>query len=225
MQPPKHGAGSAVLEVAVVVTLAFGLFIYWSTESALGLASPGPGVITDSADSALLSILWWEWPLFVVTAAFLAVRGWRAEHIGLGSPWPWLASGVALAIVATIVASIARGAFELALQNVLPLVHEEPPAYVEYSIPAVLLLSVFNSVYEEVFVVGYLITAVERWKGATTAILLSSAVRASYHVYQGVPEAVGIFVMGVLFGALFVRWRALGPLIVAHAVLDVAALA
>ena len=55
------------------------------------------------------------------------------------------------------------------------------------------------------------------------AIGVSALVRGSYHLYQGFGGFVGNALMGVLFGVVYARTRRVGPLIVAHAVLDIVA--
>jgi membrane protease YdiL (CAAX protease family) len=48
-------------------------------------------------------------------------------------------------------------------------------------------------------------------------------VRGSYHLYQGFGGFVGNLVMGLLFGWVYTRTRRVGPLVVAHTLLDVVA--
>jgi membrane protease YdiL (CAAX protease family) len=44
--------------------------------------------------------------------------------------------------------------------------------------------------------------------------------RGSYHLYQGIGGFIGNLGMGVFFAIFFVRTRRVGPLIVAHAIID-----
>ena len=53
--------------------------------------------------------------------------------------------------------------------------------------------------------------------------LSSALIRGAYHLYQGFGGFVGNAVMGLLFGWLYTRTRRVGPLVVAHTVLDVVA--
>ena len=93
-----------------------------------------------------------------------------------------------------------------------------------WAVPVLVLAAVQNAVLEEVVMVGYLVT---RWSQAgwsTSRILLSSAlIRGSYHLYQGFGGFVGNAVMGLLFGWIYTRTKRVGPLVVAHTVLDVVA--
>jgi membrane protease YdiL (CAAX protease family) len=93
-----------------------------------------------------------------------------------------------------------------------------------WAVPVLVLAAAQNAVLEEVVMVGYLFT---RWSQAgwsTGRIVVASAlVRGSYHLYQGFGGFVGNAVMGLLFGWVYTRTRRVGPLVVAHTVLDVVA--
>ena len=93
-----------------------------------------------------------------------------------------------------------------------------------WAVPVLVLAAAQNAVLEEVLMVGYLFT---RWSQAgwsTGRIILSSAlIRGSYHLYQGFGGFVGNAVMGLLFGWVYMKTRRVGPLVVAHTVLDVVA--
>jgi membrane protease YdiL (CAAX protease family) len=77
-----------------------------------------------------------------------------------------------------------------------------------------------NPVFEEVFVAGYVIEALRQRFGVTTAINVSVVIRASYHLYQGVPVFPFHAAYGLLQGYAYVRYGRLWPLIVSHALLD-----
>lgn len=91
-------------------------------------------------------------------------------------------------------------------------------------VPVLVLAAVQNAVLEEVVMIGYLFT---RWSQAgwsTTRIMVSSAlIRGSYHLYQGFGGFVGNAIMGLLFGWIYTKTKRVGPLVVAHTVLDVVA--
>ena len=58
---------------------------------------------------------------------------------------------------------------------------------------------------------------------AAAIIALSAVIRGSYHLYQGIGGFVGNLIMGVIFGLIYLRWKRVGPLVVAHTLLDIAA--
>ena len=90
--------------------------------------------------------------------------------------------------------------------------------------PVLVLSAIENAVVEEVIVLSYLLHRLGQlgwadWK----ADLTSAAVRASYHLYQGIGGLVGNFVMGLIFARLYRRWGRVMPLLVAHALIDIVA--
>jgi membrane protease YdiL (CAAX protease family) len=93
-----------------------------------------------------------------------------------------------------------------------------------WTVPVLVLAAAQNAVLEEVVMVGYLFT---RWRQAgwsVPAVVATSAlIRGSYHLYQGFGGFVGNIVMGLFFGWVYTRTRRVGPLVVAHTVLDVVA--
>jgi membrane protease YdiL (CAAX protease family) len=89
----------------------------------------------------------------------------------------------------------------------------------------VLILSAFqNGLLEEVLVTGYLLTRLRKLGvNPVAAIAISATLRGSYHLYQGFGGFIGNAIMGVIFGVLFLRWRRVGPMIVAHTLIDAVA--
>jgi membrane protease YdiL (CAAX protease family) len=86
------------------------------------------------------------------------------------------------------------------------------------------VLVLINPFFEELLVRAYLITEVERIKDTRTAIVVSIVLQSSYHLYQGIPSALGLAGCFTLFSVYFVRTRRALPLILAHLYLDVVAL-
>lgn len=93
-----------------------------------------------------------------------------------------------------------------------------------WTVPVLILAAVQNALLEEVVVVGYLVERLEQLRWGTPAVLAASAVlRGSYHLYQGFGPFAGNLVMGLVFGAVYLRTRRVMPLVVAHTVLDIVA--
>ena len=93
-----------------------------------------------------------------------------------------------------------------------------------WTVPVLVLAAVQNAVLEEVVVVGYLLTRLEQvGMRLPWAIAVSAVVRGAYHLYQGFGGFVGNLVMGVVFALVWRRTRRVGPLIVAHSLIDVVA--
>ncbi|MCW5253731.1 MULTISPECIES: CPBP family intramembrane glutamic endopeptidase [unclassified Streptomyces] len=117
-------------------------------------------------------------------------------------------------------------AFYLAARGLgfnLTVVPEALPS-VWWKYPVLILSAVQNSVLEEVIVVGYLLRRLDQLGWSPRASMAGSAVlRGSYHLYQGIGGFIGNVVMGVVFVYLYRRWGRVGPLVVAHSLLDIGA--
>ncbi len=93
-----------------------------------------------------------------------------------------------------------------------------------WTIPVLVLAAAQNAVLEEVVMIGYVFTRLGQLRWRLPAIILTSAVvRGSYHLYQGWGGFAGNLIMGVVFGLIYLRWKRVMPLVVAHTLLDVAA--
>ncbi|MDT3396752.1 type II CAAX endopeptidase family protein [Streptomyces sp. B1866] len=93
-----------------------------------------------------------------------------------------------------------------------------------WKIPVLIASAVQNAVLEEVVVVGYLLRRLGQlgWTPAA-ALLASSGLRGTYHLYQGLGGFAGNMAMGVVFVLLYRRWGRVGPLVAAHAMIDTVA--
>jgi uncharacterized protein len=93
-----------------------------------------------------------------------------------------------------------------------------------WAVPVLILSALQNAVLEEIIVVGYLVMRLRQLRWRIPAVVAASAIlRGSYHLYQGFGGFIGNAVMGVVFALVFLRWRRIGPLIIAHTLLDVVA--
>lgn len=57
---------------------------------------------------------------------------------------------------------------------------------------------------------------------AVAVVVGCAVLRGAYHLYQGIGPGVGNLLMGLVFGALYLRYRRVMPLVIAHLLLDVA---
>lgn len=76
---------------------------------------------------------------------------------------------------------------------------------------------------EEVIVIGYLRNRLLQLGVSSAWIIVGAALlRGTYHLYQGFGGFIGNVLMGLIFGWWYARTGRLGPLIVAHIIMDVA---
>lgn len=93
-----------------------------------------------------------------------------------------------------------------------------------WTVPILVLSAAQNAVLEEVVMIGFLFTrfAALGWR-PVLIVATSALIRGAYHLYQGFGGLAGNLIMGAIFGLIFLRWKRIAPLVVAHTLLDVAA--
>lgn len=90
-----------------------------------------------------------------------------------------------------------------------------------WTIPLLLFSALRAGLLEEVILNGYLAERLGQLRWRPWQILLAIALlRGSYHLYQGPAMALGNVVMGFVFGWVYLRWRRVMPLVIAHTLLD-----
>ncbi len=211
------------VEFLIVVTWAFGLEIF-SSILALG------GAVPDSAEKltndVLVSFLILKSLQFVFIMWFLRIREWSLEKFGLHFSWRATLVGVALCAIGYL---LMLGGEKLVVaflpQQVEALVARSPQPDAALSMQLLYVTVTAQGLFEELFVVGYIVTALAPVRGLWTAINVSTVVRLLYHLYEG-PLGIAVQVpLGLLFAYVYARTRALWPLILADVLLSVAALA
>lgn len=212
------------VEFLVVVSWAFGLPIFASilslgTGGEVSAASGGTLVFTNDA---LVGIVVFELVQSVFLVWFLKVRGWTLERLGLAISWRGTGWGWMLLVVTYV---LAMGVQVVAEWTVPAQMHAAaakfPVADQNLSMELVFLASTVNGIFEEVFVAGYIISALREVRGVWTAINASTVVRLLYHLYQGPIGIMTVVPMGLLYGYFYARTRQLWPLILAHVLIDI----
>ena len=155
-----------------------------------------------------------------VLAVFLRVRGWRIRRLGLEFSWKAAAAGIPVFVLYLLLYWIAATFVLMAYPAARSVwvFHLVPRA------PFYLLVTwiVINSLFEELSVTAYVIGSLSR-DGAGVAIAASTLLRFAYHLYQGPLASLSIIPLGLLFGAMYWRWRNIWPLMVAHTIANVVA--
>jgi membrane protease YdiL (CAAX protease family) len=97
-----------------------------------------------------------------------------------------------------------------------------PPLGHWWTVPILVLNAAQAALLEEVIVLGYLITRLRQLAWSPFAAVAASALlRGSYHLYQGFGGFVGNLIMGAIFGLIYLKWKRVTPLIIAHTLLDI----
>jgi membrane protease YdiL (CAAX protease family) len=131
----------------------------------------------------------------------------------------WMASLLAVGIVQRF-CTIAAGAERWS---------SEPPSNYGFAVPSttadfilLIVLSIAIGFSEELAMRSYLIPRFEQlFRSSATSVFVSSALFASYHLYQGLESAFSILVIGLVYGTAFCMTRRLWPVAIAHAMMDI----
>jgi len=205
-------------EAALLVTISFGWFILSSTLAVLS-GFPTDGAFTDAT---LISLIMTEVVLGAAALSFLRYRGYRLTELLPSPTWPGVLEGVVVCGVGLAACMLVGALLPSAPDTAQPVARMLANA--TPSIGVVLVLSLLNGLYEETFLLGYLVRGFASY-GVSFAIGLSVLVRVLYHLYQGPAGAVSVVVFGIVLGIAYWRTRRLWPAVVAHALADFIALA
>ena len=179
-----------------------------STLGSLSAALSYSGQPVEFGDAALSSVVGYELLIGAIIWLILWKRGWRwsdfAVHYSVGSTILGVALGIAVLAI--------WYAFEALVGKV--------PAVLSASLPWVAAASLVNPLFEELLVLGYIVQALRKRWGLTTAMNASLAIRLVYHLYQGPMAVIPIAIFGVVATLAYVRVGRLWPVIVMHSVLD-----
>jgi len=207
------------IDAAVVVFICFGIFIIESVTMAYAGASTGPSDVP--TDASLIALIVQELMLGSIALVYLHVRGY---HLLAFVPRP---NARDTAIGAVLYAGLA-----LAIWWMWLLIDPAPTAepidvlveQAQFSIPAIIAVAIVNGVYEEFFLLGFVMPLLAR-RGGSFAIGLTVLLRILYHVYQGPHGAVSVAIFGVVLGAYYWRTHRLWPVVCAHVIADLIGLA
>jgi membrane protease YdiL (CAAX protease family) len=204
-------------EFAIVISVAFGYFIFVSVFYAINLDTQ----TSVANDSGLGFLILYEAVVLLLLTWFLFSRGWRAQGVGLVFHRQDPVVGLGLAVFAYAAYYIL---YALAV-NVVPDAVEARDWGSNLTPGSVIIVSILNPVFEELFVCGYVISYFKRsGRSLSFAVNVSVAIRLAYHLYQGAFSVISIVPMGLAFTYWFARTGRLWPVIIAHAILDFIAL-
>ncbi|BDS50619.1 CPBP family intramembrane glutamic endopeptidase [Rhodoluna lacicola] len=222
-------------EIIIVFALSLGASAVYSIVSLIAKLTAEAGLAgqTTLINGAMAQREWLDFTYQILSIAFglapvaLALyllwqsvgRPFEAIGLQLANPGFWIWRGFALAAVIGIPGlALYVGSRLLGISSKIV-----PADLNEYwwTIPILLLAAVKAALLEEVLVIGYLFDRLQRLGIMSNGkILISAALRGSYHLYQGFGGFIGNFVMGLVFGWAYKKWGRVMPLVLAHFILD-----
>lgn len=211
------------VEFLVVVTWAFGLPICVSILS-VGSAELASAHKTYH-NAGFVSTLVWELVQSLFLVWFLRIRGWTLQKLGLDVTLRGTVYGLVLLVLTYVLVLGAQFIAGLvAPADMQAAIDRYPRPAADLDMHLVFLVSVVNGIFEEVFVAGYIISALTPVRGTWMAINVSTGIRLLCHLYQGALGVISVVPLGLLHGYVYSRTRMLWPLILAHILLDLVGL-
>lgn len=211
-------------ELFLVLLVAFGAFIFSSihwlvlgetTQNNFQSFSSATGILHESSCLLLLGYILYR-------------RKLRFADIGLRWSWRQVGTGLVVTVVSWIVywggASIVtfahRAIYGASMIGQAAQVNSVHPSLL--AIPFVLM----NPFFEELIVRAYLMTEMRFLTNSRTlAVLLSTAVQTTYHLYYGWVRALSIMFVFLVYSIYFARKQKALPLIISHGIQDILGIA
>jgi membrane protease YdiL (CAAX protease family) len=210
---PGEAPHATLFEACLIVLILFGTFIAASLDAAMRWR---PGTAGGFSDASFAYTLANE---LVLAAMAILVLWARRYPLHLLYPRP-SARGVFEAALLGIGAVLAHRLLTLLLPQPDTNPIDEMLAATVVSWSGTLPLMVVNGIYEEVFLLAYLMRGLRRY-GASTALGIALFVRMLYHTYQGPHALVSVMAVGLIFGLYYQRTGRLFPVVLAHIAIDV----
>jgi membrane protease YdiL (CAAX protease family) len=237
--PPATGWWRWVLR-AIAIVLAIGLLAEYINNGLTGLSQiltpPAPAQHTSTplgyylvaygrdavvATIALTCLAIADGPRAVGLRPRLRATG-HARVTGAVLMGPFLLSILALGVFTLLTSTWFRAVLA---NSGVPFQQAQPPLWL------VIIVATLNAIAEEAVLLGVLLRALDYLplgQGRTLgrygwwAIALLAVLRMAYHIYQGVTVVPDLLPPAILFPIIYRRSGALVPIIIAHALIDIA---
>jgi membrane protease YdiL (CAAX protease family) len=213
------------LEILVVCSIAFGGAIYYSIFHVLGYSSGDASsgnyswirwTYSSFEELASLGLLWY---LLKSRSKSFSDYGmsWSLKNIGWALPLNFLSHWAASATYGALhlFGFTAETHAESSVRVGTMLFHGSVPL-------TVFVFQFINPFFEELVARAYVMTEVKQLTNSSlAAIVVSTSIQTSYHLYQGIPNALAVGATFLVFSIFFAATKRIAPVIIAHLVTDV----
>lgn len=207
------------IEFSLVFFFTLWPFVYSSINALVTSLPDAP-----FSEENLLGLAYGEAFILVLVVPFMYARGWTIGALGLSferldllrAIVVWFFAYVGYLALYVVLGALMSDATEAAISKDFNVI--------EIGMGTVVIVSIVNGFFEELFVTGFLIQSIRGRFGVMTALNISILVRLSYHLYQGPVAVIGLVPFGLVFAWAFVRTGRLWPLVIAHIAQDILAL-
>lgn len=210
-----------LLEFSLIISVSLGYFILSAIQWAT-IDDSGPTILTYN-NSEIYHIIYFEIFALITVVSILKWQGRSFSNFGLTFTIDKITMGLVLFVVNYFLYILLFRLFGDYIMG-LNFLNSGSSEEIHYSINVelfpLLLFSIFNPIFEEFILVGYIVTAIRNKLGLVSCIILSVGFRLSFHIYQGPIILLSVLPMGILFTIYFWHKRSIIPLILAHGLMD-----
>jgi len=156
----------------------------------------------------------------------LARRKLRIRDLGLRWSFRELGPGALVAIASYIAYALGCAVLNAVHRKLFGADAHSTPLHTLFGYASFMMLvfSLVNPFFEELIVRAYLMTEIKALTGSwSLAVLLSTAVQTSYHIYYGWTLALALGIQFLVFSIYYARTRRATPLVLAHGIFDLIA--
>ena len=206
-------------EFLIVVLGSLGLSLLSNLQVVLdpGIVDKLPPFTNDT----LISNLMYELFVLAWLGIFMRARGWTFERLGFSISLRDTSIGILLAIIVFCAVWLIEQVMGSAAPAMLESARRFDKVSGELDLSWIVLASVVDAVFEELFVCAYVISALKEKRRAAFALNVSILLRVGCHVYQGVYGVLIGGTLGLVFGYWYLKSGRVWPLFVAHAALQI----
>jgi len=213
-------------ELCLVVAVAFAAPIFVSIYSLF------LGSLTQSSQGSAVLVFYgliYELLALAVMAYVLSRQGRSLKQIGLSFSWMDILVSLLLIVISYAAFYICYVAIFYGSYFVTGRALTQPAktqTYLDAGITiGTILFVILNPIYEELIARAYIITEVKFLTGSgILAVIVSVVIQVLYHLYQGVPSAISVGAMFLVLSIYYLRYKRIGPVILAHLYFDLFAL-
>ena len=218
-------------EIVIVTSLTAGLPILHSTWDGLhGSASHFVEILL--TDLNLLLTMTCEAALLGTLLIFLHRRGWQPADLAIKMSWSGTGLGIGLwiAVVVAGAASVLtflglafeiKGGHDTFLHYLIAHSPQIKPHSISVAWLTIFSSMILNAYVEEIIFMSYIFRQLAARCGPAMALLVTIILRAGCHVYQDTAHVAGIAVIFTIFALVYLRFRSIWPLILAHILMDI----
>lgn len=208
-------SASPRLEFLIVVLVAFS---YFSISSLFSLFFEHRKVLITGKD--LILLLAYEITVLLVLGWFLKKRGWTLARFGVIPSWKSTVMGVGLIPTVYAIYALMWIALALLFPETQLVIQSKSVSMTGIRTWEIILVSIINPIFEEIFVCGYIIHFLKRLNSLWFAVIVSTSIRTLYHLYQPIQGVVFIISLGLVFGFFYAKSNRLWSVVAAHTFFD-----